>query len=363
MPSRTLIALFAATACALPAAGALLAASEGDGGSTTTRAQAAATAHAFEAARRKEQRRVRAPARPFARSSFWNTRLSDDAPLDGRSSAYVGRLRTLLDRWSPYINTTEYSTPVYTVPRDQKTVRVTLDKPDSQELQEVFEEVPLPRRARPALGTDAHLVVWQPSTNKMWEFWRLYRRADGWHTVYGGRMTDVSRNPGHFVDHRLWGATATSLPLLGGLMRTRELRRGRINHALAIALPEIRADAFSWPAQRTDGKSRHINAIPQGARFRIDPSLDLSKLEMSPYVRAMAVAAQRYGIVVRDGAGSVAFYAEDPTPTGRNPYRGRRGIFGTDYVSEALRAEFPWRHLQVLKTDMTYLDRPGLLDP
>ena len=52
-------------------------------------------------------------------------------------------------------------------------------------------------------------------------------------------------------------------------------------------------------------------------------------------VRTMAVAAQRYGIVVRDGAGAVTFYAEDPTPTGRNPFLGRSGLFGGGYISRA----------------------------
>lgn len=356
MPSRTLIALFLAIG-ALPLGATVACASTPDRGA----APAATSAETVAQDSRVKKRRKLPVRRPFAPTSFWNAPLADDAPLDERSNAYVGRLQTLLKRWDPYVNTTRYSTPVYIVPRNQPTVRVQLDKPDSEELQDVFEEVPIPRRARPAAGTDAHMTIWQPSTDTMWEFWRAYRALDGWHTRYGGRMTNVSQNPGHFVNHRRWGATATSLPLLGGLMRIRELRNGRIDHALAIALPEIRANAFSWPAQRTDGKSRHISAIPQGARFRIDPSLDLSKLRMSPIVRMMATAAQRYGMVVRDGAGSVTFYAEDPTPTGRNPYRGRNGFFGGSYITNLLRDEFPWEHLEVLKTSMTYLGPPKIL--
>ena len=263
------------------------------------------------------------------------------------------RLQELLKRWSPYVNTTRYSAPVYTVPADQPTVHVTLDKANSADLQAAFDRVPIPQGARPAAGSDAHMVVWQPSRDTMWEFWGARRPSDGWHARYGGRMTNVSTSPGHYTENRRWGATATSLPLLGGLMRLDELKAGQIHHALAVALPQIRASAYSWPAQRTDGQSSHPNAIPEGARFRIDPALDLSTIEMSPMVRAMAVAAQRYGIVVRDGAGAVTFFAEDPTPTGRNPFLGAGGLFGGDYISEQLRA-FPWKHLQVLKTQMSY---------
>ena len=291
-------------------------------------------------------------ARPFAPDSVWNAPLADNAPLDARSPAYVRRLQYLLSRWDPYVNSTRYSTPVYTVPADQRMVRVKLDN-TQRDLQAAFERVPIPRGARPAAGSDRHMVIWQPSTDTMWEFWRARHTWNGWHARYGGRMTNVSSNPGYYTENPRWGATATSLPLLGGLMRIDELKAGRINHALALALPEARARAWSWPAQRTDGDTNRPNAIPQGARFRLDPKLDLDSIEMAPFVRAMAIAAQRYGIIVRDGARAVTFYAEDPTPTGRNPFLGRTGLFGGRYVSHALR-DFPWKHLQVLRTRMTY---------
>ena len=162
-------------------------------------------------------------------------------------------------------------------------------------------------------------------------------------------MRNVSTNPGHFTDPPGWGATATSIPLLGGLMRIDEIRQGRIDHALAMAIPLTLKGAWSWPAQRTDGSvDTNADAIPQGARFRIDPKLDLNTLQMDPLVRMMAVAAQKYGIVVRDTAGAVTFYGEDPTPTGSNPWGG---FYGQKYPSELL-AQFPWASLQALKTDM-----------
>jgi hypothetical protein len=65
----------------------------------------------------------------------------------------------------------------------------------------------------------------------------------------------------------------------------------------------------------------------------------------------MAEAVQRYGMVVRDQAGSVAFYAEDPTQFGSDPYVGPRGFFHDRYPS-AMLADFPWQHLEVLRTDL-----------
>jgi hypothetical protein len=298
----------------------------------------------------KEPTGPSAPAitRPFSPTSFWNKPLADDAPLDPLSAAYTGDLRRQLARWKPYINTTQFSSPVYTVPANQPTVRVKLDNVQ-QDLQAAWERVPIPANARPAAGSDHTMVVWQPSTDTMWEFWQAEKRADGWHARFGGKMSSVSTNPGYYTDPPRWGATATSLPFLGGLIRIAELRAGRIDHALAIAIPQPKAGVFSWPAQRSDGNYASPSAIPEGTRFRIDPKLDLRTIPMTPVVRQIATAAQRYGIVVRDKAGAVAFYAEDPGPTGADPYAGRKGLFGGLYPNVML-AQFPWEHLQALRT-------------
>ena len=295
-----------------------------------------------------------APARPFSANSFWNRRLPDDEPLDKLSAVYVADLQRQVAKWGPYINTSRYGIPVYTVPRDQRTVRVALPNPTPPRralLQAAWEAVPLPAHARPSPDSDGRLVVWQPSTDTMWEFWRLRRGLDGWHAVFGGRMQRVSQNIGTYTDPPGWGASATGIPILGGLMRISELRERRINHGLALTIPEARANVYSWPATRTDGRVNRRTAIPEGTRFRLDPKLDVSKLQAPPLVRAMARAAQRYGIVVRDQGGGVGFYAEDPGRLGTNPYTGDTGIFGGDSPSALMRA-FPWHRLQALRTEL-----------
>lgn len=289
------------------------------------------------------------PARAFAPTSIWNAALPADAKVDPASRALVAELERQVEEFGPFINSVRFSTPVYTVPAGQPKVRVDLNQ-DVPDLQRAIEAVPIPQGARPAEGTQRHMVVWQPSKDTMWEFWKAERRQDGWHAEYGGRMSPVSSNPGHFTDPPIWGATATSLPLLGGLIRTDELRRGRIDHALALALPEVRAGVFSLPAQRTDGQVDSPKAIPHGARFRLDPDLDLAELGLPPVTRMIAEAAQRHGIVVRDKSGSVSFYAEQPQ-AGGDPYPE---LFGGMSASQLLR-RFPWERLEALELEL----RPG----
>ncbi len=290
-----------------------------------------------------------APSRPsglFAPGSVWNAPLPDDAPLDPRSGQIVDALKKqvwkeMVGNYGPWINFDQYSTPVYTVGPDTPTQRVAVDI-YAPGLQRDFERVPIPANAREAAGSDRHMTVYQPSTDTLWEFWLARRAADGWHARWGGKLTGVSTNPGHFPG--AYGATATGLPLMAGLMRVDEMLAGRIDHALALAVPNTAQGTFVWPAQRGDGRTTGLSGIPQGTHLRIDPKVDLTKLKLSPLGLAMARAAQRYGIIVRDTSGCTTFYAEDPIATSGDPYRR---IFGGEYPHRLL-AGFPWDRLQVV---------------
>jgi hypothetical protein len=167
-------------------------------------------------------------------------------------------------------------------------------------------------------------------------------------------MRDVSAAPGVYNRHAWpgsqpwWGASASSLSIAGGLITFEDLAHGEINHALAISLPEVRAGAYASPARRSDGTSPNPLTLPEGAHLRLDPRLDLASLHLPWLTRIVAEAAQRYGIFVRDRAADVTFYAQDPTPTGRDPYGGAHGYYRGRSPIELL-AHFPWRRLQLLK--------------
>jgi hypothetical protein len=303
------------------------------------------------------------PAQPrlFAPDSVWNRPLAPDAPLGDQRLADRFRAqiaREFAEGIGPWIQTTDSSTPLYTVGPDQRCVHVELDStaPYSRTLRRAFRRVPLPDGARPAAGSDHHLTVWQPSTDSLWEFWRLRRDGGAWRAAWGGAMHRVSRNPGYFNDRAWpgartsWGATATSLPAIAGTMTIRELERGRIDHALAVAIPNARADVYAFPAQRTDGTLSDTTSIPEGARFRLDPAVDLSTLPMPSLVRMMALAVQRYGLIVRDKTlHATGFCGEDPAQfAGEDPYRR---LFAGQYPSALLKS-FPWQYLRALPAQL-----------
>jgi hypothetical protein len=302
-------------------------------------------------------------SRLFAADSVWNACFPADAPIDSKSGEMVDGLVREVNRETsagtgPYIQTDSYSTPLYVVRAKQPVVRVALDDPHvpwRRGLQRAFRKVPIPSRARPAAGSDAHMTVWQPSRDRLWEFWQAHRERDGWHASWGGAIKRVSKSPGYFdarswpgLSKSNWGATATSLPVVAGTMLVRELRAGEVNHALALSLPAPRSGEFAWPAQRTDGAGPP-DAIPEGARLRIDPDLDLEDLHLPRMALIMARAAQRYGMIVRDQTGvAIGFYAQDPVQAKKDPYDRANGLFGGQSPTQLL-ARFPWDSLEVVR--------------
>jgi hypothetical protein len=420
----------------------------------------------------------------FSPTSIWNAPLSSTAPIDPSSAAITGTLEAyvnlgLATRTGPWINTTQYSTPIYTVPANQPTVPVIMDY--NNPLAPAMSAVPLPADALPAAGTDEEMTVYQPSSDTLWEMWemrqsldpppyltatvrtggslpagtyyyavtaltptgettvssvqsatvaagatvklswggpvgatayRIYRGTNPttlqlvgslahvttqqgdpacfwtdtggetpsavspptsntattpgqWHASWGGRMSNVSLDPGYYrnianplggwTEQSNWGVTASGLPVVGGLITLADLASGQINHAIAIMVPQAATGVFTFPAQRTDGVSTAANAIPEGARFRLPPNLNLAAIPMPAVTREIAQAAQTYGLIVNDQTGAtVGFRAEDPTPLMRqgqpNPYLKyfSNPTTGAYVPPNDLLASFPWNDLELV---------------
>ena len=324
-----------------------------------------------------------ASERLFAADSVWNTPLPADAPLDRSSARRVDALADLVD-WRrdlprflggghPNIAADAYSTPIHVVSADTPRVRVHVPRSERSEALRaaLANGVPIPREAEPADGSNGHLTIYQPSSDTLWEFWRARKRLLlGWEAEWGGVMRDVSSNPGHYSaavwpglehpDGWNWGSTATSLPVAAGTVTTEELREGRIDHALAMAVAEPCRHVFSWPAQRTDGTSYFPDCMPEGAHLRLDPALDVEALGLHPVAEQLALAAQRYGAIVRDRTRvSVSFYLESPPPDGPSPYTGPGGLYRGTPSWKVLEG-FPWRSLRLLAlTPCTSSPCPG----
>lgn len=291
----------------------------------------------------------------YAPDSPWNTPIPRDAPLDPKSDEFARELTRQVTEHEATIAIRAYTVAIYRVPENQPTVRVELANPrPAPALQRAFERVPLPPDAEPAAGTDGELLVYQPSTDTIWEFWRFRRRDGKAYAGWGGRMAEVSKSPGYYrrktsplVEKPIWGFTATNIGGAAGIMTRDEIVRGRIDHVLAMTIPDARKDVCTWPANSTDGQVDSPDAIPEGTRFRLDPDLDVEALDVPPFTKVMARAAQRYGVVINNRGGAVHFYAEDPSQYGGEPYAPAMAGYRPGEVAEA----FPFDRLQTLRGD------------
>lgn len=283
------------------------------------------------------------------------------APADPRSAAMVAELERQVSEWYggvPAFNSDRYNVSLVTA--EAGTPRYDIRFHDCQDRGDVpeglydgpshFADVPVPEAAVPAEGTDGQLTIWAPDEDTLWEFWQMRRAGDGaWEACWGGRLDDVSSSKGVF--EAPYGTSASGLVASATAVTLRDLERGRIDHAVAIAIPEPAARVFSYPANRTDGVSKSPNAIPEGARLRLDPSLDVSSLGLTPVATMIAEAAQTYGLIVTDRSHGVAFVGEDARfyeeRMGKDPWAQAFG--GVPQYAQM--ADFPFDRLTVIERD------------
>ncbi|HSH54733.1 MAG TPA: DUF4124 domain-containing protein [Methylotenera sp.] len=299
----------------------------------------------------------------FSPTSFWYQAIPANVQLHPNSANFTQEF--LRQKTAYYgtvnINTTSYASPIYYA--TSSTPKVTVAEWDCQRkgykdkgLAEQFTQVPIPVNAIPAAGTDSEMSVYDPATKTLWEFWRMQKVNGSWQACWGGRIQNASINEGAFAGH--YGTTATSLPFIGGQITAEELQSGVINHAIGISLVDIeKSTIFSWPAHRSDGlnPTNAPNRIPEGLRFRLDPSVNVDSLNMHPMGKVIAKAAQKYGFVVWDKAGAISIRAQNPYSYVSadsltllpNPYKL---LFGSTQ-SYAILNGFPWNKLQFLPMD------------
>ncbi|MFV0463773.1 MAG: hypothetical protein ACK5MP_11370 [Nostocoides sp.] len=296
----------------------------------------------------------------FGSSSVYAQRV-DSARVAGNSGATVRLIDAASRSGEPGVNLTAWNMPLYHATRSTPRSTVTFSNclGGSSEVPAEFanamRSVPIPAGAKPSDDADAHLAIYDSSTDQLWELWRAEKGANGsMAACWGGRIDAVSKASGRFSGSS--GATASGLSMIGTQITQAEVRAGRIDHAIGIVLPSVRAGRLSYPAQRTDGTSSDSNAPMQGQRFRLDPSLDVDALHLTPLATMIAKAGQTYGFICINSGGGISMIAESPLPAqtvGKpNPWpaimgaRPRGDYRGKDWFQLE---GFPWSRLQAIE--------------
>jgi hypothetical protein len=165
---------------------------------------------------------------------------------------------------------------------------------------------PIPPGVHIEGGGDRHAILVDRDACHLYELYALERRAGRWHAGSGASWSLRSNR----VRPAGWtSADAAGLPILPGLARYDEVRRGRIDHALRFTVRRTRR-GYVYPA-RHFASSLTDRALPRmGERLRLKASVDISGLPRQ--ARVVAQALKTYGMVVADN-GSDWFVSGAPS--------------------------------------------------
>jgi hypothetical protein len=209
-----------------------------------------------------------------------------------------------------------------------------------------FAQIRIPRGAAPDPTSDSAMTVYDTEKGILYGLWRASYDAttDRWSAcggaVYylssnglarGAAGSDDPRNVGH-----------RGLPPSTYAVLFDEIRHGEIDHILKISV-NTTGCAFVFPMVGDECGTTAALAPPEGTRIRIDPSVDLAGLGLSPAALVIARALQRYGAVIGDqSSGPATLKLENTTAEGRGQLWN--GVLGAD----SLRA-IPLGDFQVIR--------------
>ncbi|MEJ2887998.1 hypothetical protein [Actinomycetospora aeridis] len=256
--------------------------------------------------------------RPFADDSPLNSPISDDPTIDPQSNAMISGMFdgdgvpiANIDEFGFGIYDAQASTPKYTVTCRYNWGACPFDG----------HEVPLTEAMEAPRGSDAQLAVIDWETRTVYEMWQ-YRWNDGEPSAAWGSVLSVDGSgltqPPDGIGH----SRGSGFSVLAGVVRRYEIQQGRIDHALEFSTNRCKMNEFREPAFQTDGKVDEPNAVPEGARLQLDPSVDVDSLpDLTDAERIVARALQEYGAYAVDCGGSPMAIGFERTPSGApSPY-------------------------------------------
>jgi hypothetical protein len=281
-----------------------------------------------------------APGCPiFPSDNHWNLRV-DRLPLHARSDAIVrsiGLDRTMhpdfgSGRWEGG----PIGIPFTTVGRGQRGVRVSFEYASESDRR----PYPIPPGAPIEGGRgsdgDRHVIVVDRDRCRLYELFAAFPGEPTWRAG-SGAIWDLRSNR---LRPRGWtSADAAGLPILPGLARYDEVRRGRIDHALRFTAARTRR-AFVYPARHFASDLTDPDLPAMGQRLRLKRGYRIAGFPRQ--ARIVLRALKRYGMILADNG--------SPWYVSGAPHRG----WDNDQLHTLKRV--PGRAFEVV--DTTRLPRP-----
>jgi hypothetical protein len=260
----------------------------------------------------------------FPADNHWNQRV-DALPVHDRSDAIM-RSIGLDETVHPDFGSGRYEgsrigIPYTVVPRRQRRVRVRFEYADESDRG----PYPIPRDPPIEGGSDRHVLLVQRGTCRLYELFAAKRAGRTW-TAGSGAIFDLRSNR---LRPRGWtSADAAGLPILPGLARYQEVRRGAIRHALRFTVERTRR-AFVYPARHFASSLTDPDLPAMGQRLRLSSGVDPARFPRQS--RVIVRALKRYGMLLADNGSSI-YVSGAPHPRWDNDdLRALKRLRGSDF--------------------------------
>jgi hypothetical protein len=245
----------------------------------------------------------------FPANNPWNQRV-DRLPVarnSGRLIASIGLSSPVhADFGAGLYEGAPIGIPYAVVSNQTRHVRVTFDYASESDKG----PYPIPRNVPieggPHSTGDRHVIVVNRDTCRDYELFAAHPLSGGrsWHAG-SGAIFNLRSN--HLRPAGWTSADAAGLPILPGLARYDEVRKGSIDHALRFTAP-CTAARYVYPA-RHDASTCHGFYPPMGLRVRLKANVNIAGLPRQ--ARIVAQALKRYGMILADN-GSPWFISGAP---------------------------------------------------
>jgi hypothetical protein len=248
---------------------------------------------------------LRLPGAPrcpvFPKSNPWNQRV-DSLPVAANSPQIVNSIGAgaglHADFGSGLWEGAPIGIPITVVGRKQAKSHVWFEYADESDRG----PYPIPRNVKIEGGRsstgDRHALIVDRSSCRLYELYALYPKGRGWRAGSGAiwSLRSNKLRPAGWTS-----ADAAGLPILPGLARYDEVKRGVIDHALRFTVQQTRR-AYVFPARHYASDSNDPSLPPMGLRLRLKASFDVSGFPRQ--ARIVLVALKRYGMLVADNGSS-----------------------------------------------------------
>ena len=239
----------------------------------------------------------------FPRDNHWNLPV-DRLPVHGNSDAIVrsiGAGDTMhADFGSGLWEGGPIGIPWKTVGRRQARVPVSFEYASESDGRRYPIPPRVPIEGGRAADGDRHVILVDRARCKLYELFAAYPEAGGarWRAGSGAiwNLRSNRMRPSGWTS-----ADAAGLPILPGLARYDEVKRGRIDHALRFTVSRSRR-AFIYPARHFASDETDPDLPAMGQRLRLKAGYDISRFPRQ--ARIVLRALKRYGMIVADNGSS-----------------------------------------------------------